>query len=214
MKPLRRKLVMLILSFLLLAAAVIYATNAWYTKMVSVADMEFEVARWDFAANQQLDDMVLNIYEYSTLHDQLVAPGTAGYIPIQLTALESDTDVNYYITVDKSPMSEEFKKRIRIYYKDGTGEHDFHNDGNDLSGVLIKGTETTVIIYWEWIYELNTDENGNPLTAEQILANNEFDTEVGKNPELYVKDMNAIISIAGAQVKPSPSPSVTPTSGP
>jgi hypothetical protein len=125
MKPLRRKLLMLIISFLLLIAAVIYATSAWYTKMVSVADMEFKVARWDFAANQQLDDMVLNIYEYSTLNNQLVAPGTAGYIPIQLTAEGSDTDIDYYITVDKSKMSEEFKKRIRIYYKVGDQEFDF-----------------------------------------------------------------------------------------
>jgi len=203
MDPLRKRLIMLIISFLLLIAAAVYATTAWFTKMVSAADMEFTVAKWDFTANQELQDMVINIYEYGSLNgENLVAPGTAGYIPIQLSAENSDTAVDYYVTVDKSQMSPEFQRRINIYYiGEDSVRHDFKNDGNDMRGTLPPHGLKTVIIYWEWIYELQAGSDGTPTQAE-IDAFNEFDTEVGRNPELYAKYMNATIRIAGAQVKP------------
>ena len=207
-KALRTKLILLIISILLLAAVAIYATTAWFTKMVSVSGMEFSVAKWDFTANQTLEDMVINIYEYASLNHNLAAPGTAGYIPIQLSATKSDTDVDYYITVDKSSMSEEFQDRLFFYFLDSDGNrHDFENEGNDLSGTLARGTTTTVIIYWEWIYELTfVVPEGGELTEDQeaaIEAHNEFDTKVGKNPALYAQYMNAKIKIAGSQVVPS-----------
>lgn len=194
---------MLIISFLLLAAAVIYATNAWFTKMVSSADMKFKVAKWDFTANQEIQDMVINIYEYGSLSGGVVAPGTAGYIPLQLSARNSNSDVDYYVTVDKSAMSDEFKQRIKLSYKDESGMHEFLNEGHDLRGTLEAGKTHTVIIYWEWLYEplTGTGSDGKPTPAE-IYAFDEYDTRVGKNPALYAKYMNATIKIAGAQVEP------------
>jgi hypothetical protein len=217
MKPLRKKLIMLILSFLLLIAVVIYATTAWFTKMVSTANMKFTVAKWDFTADQMLDDMTLNIYDYASLNDNLVAPGTNGYIPIELSAKKSDSDVDYYITVDKSNMSDEFKQRINIYYLDADSvRHDFKNDGNDMSGTLARGTSTTITLYWEWIYEPTfTSTEDQALTDAEKQAKldafNAYDTKVGKNPTLYAKYMNATIKIAGVQVVPAATPTPTPT---
>ncbi len=214
MNQLRKKFFLLGISCTLLIVVIVYMAVAWYTKMVSVSGMEFEVAQWDFNANQLLDDMKINVYQYSTIskandpNPQLAAPGTAGYIPIKLSADYSETDVEYYITVDKTSMSEEFQKRIFFYYKDSSGNmHEFENKGNDLSGI-IKARETkTINIYWEWIYELKPTPSGpegsyTALQQEEIDANNAFDTEVGKNPTLYVPYMNATVKIAGVQVKP------------
>jgi hypothetical protein len=79
--------------------------------------------------------------------------------------------------------------------------------------VLKRGTVATVIIYWEWIYELQfytetgeviPQENLTDEQKEAIRAHDEFDTEVGRNPELYVKDMNAVIHIAELRSDPRP----------
>jgi hypothetical protein len=205
-KPLRTKLIMLIISFLLLAAVVVYMTTAWFTKMVSVTGMDFSVAKWDFTANQMLGDMIVNVYEYSSLSDKLAAPGTAGYIPLELSAEKSDTDLDYYVTVDKTSMSAEFQERIHFYYDAADGTRtEFLNAGNDMSGIITKGTTKTVYIYWVWDYEPSYANSGS-LTAEQqkeLDAYNEFDTEVGKKPTLYVKYMDATVKIAGAQVVPT-----------
>jgi len=192
---------------MLLVSVLIYATTAWFTKMVSVSGMEFSVAQWDFAANQTLDDMIINVYEYASMNGHLAAPGTAGYIPILLSATHSDTDVEYYVTVDDSSMSQEFRDRIYFYYIDSGGvQHVFENDGNDMTGVITRGTSTTITIYWEWIYELEFNlPEGQELTEEQQQAiedHNEFDTRVGQNPSLYAVYMNATVRIAGVQVEP------------
>ncbi|NCB52317.1 MAG: hypothetical protein EOM54_10600 [Clostridia bacterium] len=198
---------MLIISSMLLVSVLIYATTAWFTKMVSVSGMEFSVAQWDFTANQTLDDMTINVYEYASLNGHLAAPGTAGYIPVLLSATHSDTDVVYYITVDESSMSQEFQDRIFFYYIDSGGvQRIFENDGNDMTGVIAHGTSTTITIYWEWIYELEFHvPEGQELTEEQRQAiedHNEFDTRVGQNPSLYASYMNATVRIAGVQAQP------------
>lgn len=210
---LQRKFMLLLLSTALLAAVVIFATVAWFTKMTSVSGLKFDVAQWDFTANQMIDDMVVNVYQYSTMADRVAAPGTAGYIPILLTATESETDIDYYITVNKSSMSQEFQDRIFFYYEDDMkNRHEFVNKGEDLSGTLPRGTTTVIYIYWEWIYELVLEpagENG-AHTAEQLAsmaAHDRFDTLVGQNPSLYIPLMNATIQIAGVQVEPVPTQS-------
>lgn len=199
MKPVLKKGAMLGLSLLLLTAAAIYLTTAWYTKMVSVSGVEFKAAQWDFTANHTVDDMVINVYEYASLNEKLAAPGTAGWIPITLGATESDTDINFQISVDKSSMSEEFQARISFYYKNAAGERQELGSAEQfLSGVIPHGGQTTANIYWEWLYEA-------PATVTDPQARtawDEFDTQVGQNPALYVGDMSATLSIAGAQSVP------------
>ena len=204
MRTIWKKAVLLGASALLLAAAVFYLTSAWYTKMVSVAGMEFSAAQWDFTASHTVDDMYINVYSYASLTTHKAAPGTAGYIPIVLSASESDSDVDFRITVDKSTMSEEFQQRFRFYYKtteDGT-ETDFSDSSVEMTGTIPYRQSVTVHIYWEWLYE----PTGEDVTEEQIAAFNEFDTKVGQNPALYVQDMNARIRIAGAQAAPQQTP--------
>ncbi len=221
------KVVLLGVALLLLLSSVVYLTAAWYTKMVSVSGMQFHAAEWDFTANFAIDELQINVYEYTTLSGTgRAAPGTRGEIPLQLGAWQSDTDVEYTISIDRGLMSEEFKKRIFFYYEDATGNKVYFDGSPEdllkedqttqpekqlLTGVIdiSQNTQKTVIIYWEWIYELPKPKEESEMTEEELnqwkeksLVWDEFDTKVGMDPELYTQYMNAKISIMGVEVKP------------
>jgi hypothetical protein len=211
MRMIEQKFILLVLSLTLLVAVTFYATQAWFTKMTSVSGLRFDVAQWDFAANQLVDDRIVNVYQYASLANQVAAPGTAGIIPIELSATDSQTDIDYYITVDKSSMGEEFQDRIFFYFKDETTglQKEFLNEGEDLAGTLLRGQTKVITIYWKWIYELELIPEGqdDAYTPEQlsIMAEHDrYDTLVGKNPALFATLMNARVLIAGAQVQPAP----------
>ncbi len=220
-KSLRTATIKLILggvALLLLFSALIYITFAWYTKMVSVSGMKFEVAKWDFNANYSESEFYVNVYKFAEIADKKVAPGTSGYIPLQLGAGQSEADVSFAISIDRSAMSEEFKERIFFYYyknetdaannnktyiggAPGTASNN-ENDSKPIEGTIKQGGSQELMIYWEWIYEY-------PKETDSVEANNaavawdEFDTNVGKNPKLYAADMNAKISIVGVEIKPT-----------
>lgn len=175
MKTIHKKVALLGLSCLLLIGVTVYITMAWYTRMVSTAGMEFEVAQWDFTANQMIDDFTVNIYQYSHVLQengvtQVAAPGTAGYIPITLSLGDSQVDIQYYITVDTSTMSEEFQDRIFFYYTEEVDEDDtssstskeliaFEGLGEDMTGIITLDEKTKLVyVYWEWIYEVEPSE--------------------------------------------------------
>ena len=210
MRMIEQKFILLVLSLTLLVAVTFYATQAWFTKMTSVSGLRFDVAQWDFAANQLVDDRIVNVYQYASLANQVAAPGTAGIIPIELSATDSQTDIDYYITVDKSSMGEEFQDRIFFYFKDETGlQKEFLNEGEDLAGTLLRGQTKVITIYWKWIYELELIPEGqyDAYTPEQLsimAEHHRYDTLVGKNPALFATLMNARVLIAGAQVQPAP----------
>ncbi len=205
-KSLKAATVKLILGgvgLLLLLSTLIYMTFAWYTKMVSVSGLKFDVAQWDFTANYAQDDFTVNVFNYSTLTSDKVAPGASGYIPLRLGAGQSDTDVSYAISIDRSSMSEEFRARIFFYYMDGStkkyigGSPTSPDAGKEpIEGEIKKGTNSELMIYWEWIYEAPTTD------ADAIAEWDAFDTAVGRNPELYEGDMNATLSVIGVEIKP------------
>lgn len=212
MTQVKKRLLLLGVSCLLLVVITVFITVAWYTRMVSTAGMEFEVAQWEFSANEMIDDFTVNIYQYShVLQDSagntmVAAPGTAGYIPITLSLGDSEVDIEYYVTVDKTSMSDEFQERIFFYYLDENDEEaklQLFNGVDDLTGIITLTEKTEEInIYWEWVYEVTTAPDGEAYTQTEIDANNEFDTKVGKNPDDYESDMIATVQIYGVQVEP------------
>ncbi len=217
LKVLSLKVVLLGLAFVLALSSCIFMTVAWYTKMVSVSGLEFKTAEWDFTANYAVSGIVVNVYEYSTITntpEPLAAPGTKGYIPLKLSAWQSDTDVSFTLLLDRKTMSEEFQKRIFFYYyKDANGAISNVETGNKIylngspeapnadqvlmEGTVPRGNSTEVYIFWEWLYEAPEG-----ATDAEKKTWDEFDTNVGKNPAIYVDDMNAKISIAGVQAEP------------
>lgn len=212
----RKKGILLLVSLLLLASAAIYMAFAWYTKMTSVSELSFDTAMWDFNANYNVSDFTINVFSYPRKDDsgQLIttgksAPGTSGWIPVKLSAAKSDIDVEYALWIDKSTMSSEFQERI-FFYSDAAmtqklGEMDASGDTNILSGTIPKGSEINLTLYWRWVYdyeEATTRMGHPPLTAASSAAFDIFDTQVGKNPDMYEPYMTANMHITGSQVKP------------
>ena len=196
---LKKKGILLVVSILLLIAAGLYFTLAWYTKMTSVGGLEFDVARWDYSANYSISDYTINVYTYSELTNKKAAPGTAGVIPFLLSAEESDADVNVKLTIDKSTMSPEFQERIFFYEDEDMTEM---ITDNAIVRTVEKGKTLEVPIYWKWIYELTVVEE-DETSAEKAEKFDIFDTQVGKRPDLYESQMNATVSITGLQATPT-----------
>lgn len=203
MGELKRRGILLLLSVLMLVSAGAYLTFAWYTKMTTVSGMEFHVAQWEFTANYEISDFQIEVMSYETLSGGKAAPGTKGEIPIRLGADKSDTDVSYEIWIDQSKMSAEFQQRI-YFYKDQEMETPFVAS-SPITGDIDYGTSKTVTIYWKWIYEYKdvpeVDTTASDF-AEKSKAFDEFDTAVGKNPEMYRDQMTAVLSIVGTQKMP------------
>jgi len=216
----RKKGILLAASFLLLMAAGVYMAFAWYTKVTSASDMMFDAARWEYSANYAVDSFALGVYTspvtdatgtFQAVVDGKAAPGTSGYSPVVLSAANSDAAVGYVLKVDKSTMSPEFQERIYFYQdeamtepagKDWGGED---RESDIITGIIPAGSEKTVYIYWKWVYdlaELEDMEDGIRTTEQTAEQFDEFDTQVGKNPEKYEPDMRAQILITGSQVQP------------
>ncbi len=215
-KQVYMKAILMGIALLLLVAALIFFTAAWYTKMVSTAGIDLQAAKWDYTANHTIDDVMVNVYEYGTLENNRAAPGTEGWIPILLGARQAETNIKFTLTVDRSTMSQEFRDRIFFYYYDeeidpykttkiyfgGSPSQPANTDIVEMRGEIPRGGTESVTVYWEWVYEA-TDILGEEATQQQITAWDEFDTKVGKNPELYATDMSAKVVIAGVEVRPA-----------
>ncbi len=206
LKVVTAKMILLGLTLVLLISCLVYFTAAWYTKMVSVSGLKFEAAKWDFSANFAIDDFKINVYQYSSITQDKVAPGTGGVIPISLAAYQSETNISYMIAVKRDTMHEKFKERIFFYYLDASGNKVYFDgspsnpkaDSRTMVGEIARGEEAKVNIYWEWVYEAPVGSS-----AAVILEWDEFDTEVGKNPELWSNQMNAEVSIIGEETRPT-----------
>lgn len=209
MKELKKKGILLLLSLLMLVAAGAYLTFAWYTKVTSVSGMEFNAAQWEFTANFEVDDIKVNVYSYTTSNKGMAAPGTAGVIPILLGAKQSDTDVDFEIYLDKSTMSPEFRERIYFYTKETMKAEELFDSAatnttgqQKIMGKIDANGETTVNIYWKWVYEYKDVPGADANDTAKSLAFDEFDTLVGKKPDLYEPYMSATLSIVGTQSSP------------
>lgn len=202
MNNLKKKGILLVVSILLLIAAGVYFTLAWYTKMTSVGDLEFDVARWDYSANYSLSDYTVNVYTYSQLNNKKAAPGTAGVVPFLLSAEESDADIKIRLTIDKSTMSPEFQERI-FFYSDPDMTEMLTAD-TPIIAIVKRGETLGVPVYWKWIYEFDDIPEGYATVEDETAESFDvFDTQVGKRPDLYEPQMNATATIMGLQAEPT-----------
>ena len=180
MKDLKKRGTLLILSLLVLTVAILVLAFAWYTKMNTISGLDFDVAQWEFNANQQADDFLVNVFKYANVTDQKAAPGTSGYVKVELSALNSDTDVGYYLYVSKDSMDPEFQKRLFFYTdKECTKEFDYSalrpmSENTVSSGTIPRGKKIDAIFYWKWIYEYPEPEPGSPKPKYDQTYNKEI----------------------------------------
>lgn len=160
MKDLKKRGLLVAIALILLIGMAIVFTYAWYTRITSVSALDFHLARWDFNANYQTQEILVNVYEYTHVYDNpdddvdLAAPGTAGTINVRLGADEADVDIEYMIMLDKSTLSEEFQKRLYFYYRDENDNRiEFDGFNNGLPGTIDAHSSAIASFEWEWIYD-------------------------------------------------------------
>lgn len=159
-RTMRKRAILAGVSALLVLMLILGAVYAWYTRLVNVTGMTFDVAEFDINASYVTESMIINPYTYQTVADGLSAPGVMGYIPVEISSsTTNEVDVTYRLNIDNSSMASEFTDRIQFFYytegEDGEYVKNYLGLGtDDIEGYLVAGAQTvTEHIYWEWIYE-------------------------------------------------------------
>ena len=169
---LKFKAVLLIATLALLISLVVMGAVAWYTRVSNVSGITMKVAEFDFNANFQSDDFVVNAMDYTRVKDYKAAPGASGVIPIEVYSSEGAVNVDYTVALNFSDMAPEFQKRIRFYYFDSSNNQVNFNPGDpdaSLEGKLTKEHPVkTEFLYWEWVYDLNQSCYFNPSTKKWV----------------------------------------------
>lgn len=158
-KNLRRQAVVAGASLVLVVALILGGTVAWYTRLVNVTGMTFEVASFEINASYVEESFLINPYDYSEIEDGKAAPGAMGYIPVEITStVNNEVAVEYRLNVDDTAMAPEFAERIRFYYytydeDSGYVEHELGFGEDDIQGSIPADQDgVTEYIYWEWEY--------------------------------------------------------------
>ena len=174
MKNHKRSILVLIL-LLLVAIATTYVggTYAKYTESVS-GNGTATVAKWDFTTDNAITNLTINFtdtYAASTLVAGRIAPGTSGSFAINLKNTNTETGVDFTLTlgtVTNIPTNLKF-------YKDNTYQTQITPGSGTITGQLAAkdGTGISVPIYWKWEYETtngdaNDTEDGQAATELTI----------------------------------------------
>lgn len=186
MKDIKKRGLLVITALVLLIGMAVFFTYAWYTRISSIAALDFHLAHWDFNANFHTSSILVNVYEYTHIYSsanlELAAPGTAGTVTVRLGADDTETDVEYIMTVDTSTLSPDFQKRLYFFYYDSNNERvDFDSAEDGLSGTIEAHSSAITSFHWEWIYSLDEYlERTDPKRAKAFeILNPIYETELG-----------------------------------
>ncbi len=118
-----------------ITACLFYVSVAWYTRVSNTHAVTFDVADYELAVNDNTDnEFLVNVYDYSNVQEKTAAPGTAGYIPLKMSARHSEISVDYTINWSNL-MFEELQKHIRFFYLEIGGKPvvcDLDKDGKTV----------------------------------------------------------------------------------
>lgn len=168
---LRKKSLLFFVSSMVLLLILLMAAIAWYTRVANTFAVGFNVADYDLAVSENIDkEYELNIFDYSNVTNQKMAPGTVGWIPLKLSAYRSDVDVTYTVALESKMPADDKKnmnvlKHMRFYY--------LKKDGKTYYGDRVipePGTNNTVK------FEGYTKEYLNDVTRNEKEVNNGLTT--------------------------------------
>ncbi len=148
MSTMKKKMILAGSSALLVILLVIGIAFAWYTRLVNVTGMTFDVAEFDVNATYVTDSVIINPYTYSEVEEQLSAPGVMGVIPVKVYTTESnEVEVSYSLNIDNTTMATEFLDKIQFFYfieEDGENVKHYLGYGEeDITGIL-SSTQTVI----------------------------------------------------------------------
>lgn len=156
--------------FMLTVVLLFTITAAWYSNIVEVEELKFEVDSWGVDGTIMLDDEVL-------LH---IAPGDSDSIPFKVDN-NADSLVNLQFNAYKKYLPDFMQQRFYFYIEDEivvngeTLDKVYIHDDNAYYYTLLGGqtvdntgdVHSEAELKWEWVYDLlgyyaiiETDENG------------------------------------------------------
>lgn len=178
------------------ACGMLASTYAKYTDTFNRSD-SITVAKWDFLGENDVERVNFTIdptqsADVKTLVDDRVAPGTSGSFKIKLTNANTDTGIDFVITLDTTNQP----TNLKFYYQPATGEkRELKAGSNTITGQIAAKDSTGVepTIYWEWPYETSTE------------GADGTDTREGKESN----DLTAKITVTGTQRNPGTNSTTT-----
>ncbi len=174
----RRRILIIAIALLFIGVfMILIGSYAFYQSTLS-GTVNVTMARWDFKANNQTSSfsVALTPTQSSTTLNSTIAPGTSGTIPINLTATNSDLDVDYTIT-----FSNFSNVPTNLVFKVDNVTTNIRANGYSITSTLAAGGSTSKTITWEWPYG-----NSSSVTADNADAD---------------KSMSFTINVVGQQVQ-------------
>ncbi len=134
-------LVIIVISVIVLLVAGGYA----YYQTTYKANVSGNTLSWSFKVNDQTKTFTKDLGN--------LYPGVSGEIPLELSAVGSNVNVDYEITVAYG--SEDLKIKNLKFYSNKIDENNYSDEINEttkLTGSIIKGNKVNKKIYYYWPY--------------------------------------------------------------
>ena len=159
-------------------------TTAWYSNVAQTGSLIFNTSSWGFSGQIEITNAAIT-----------ASPGASGIVPFTIQN-DSESPVSVDVTVLKTQMAEELRKRIYFY-----ADTSLLKNGEQMSRVYIDSTEgytyslgvgenlsvseesyNDVPIYWEWVYDMlgyyvqgSLNEGKTSVNVERYLRPIEYD---------------------------------------
>ncbi len=183
---------LVVVALLLLVGISTSKVAGTYAKYTGSVEKEgtMTVAKWAFDDDNKASTMSVNLTktaDATTLVDDKIAPGTEGSFSININNANSETGVNFEVSVGEITNA----PKNLVFYADAAMTQVLDAD-HKLTGTIVANDSTGVDakIYWKWAYE-----------QADVASGDTDDTTAGK----AATSLTIPVVITGVQAQPSTS---------
>ncbi|MDO5393989.1 MAG: hypothetical protein Q4F33_05230 [Mycoplasmatota bacterium] len=184
-KKRKKELTFILIFFICVTLSLAYlfqASYAKYKKQIS-GNVKFSIAEWNIKLNNEningknvLENAISpTYYKNDFVEENVIAPGSTGYVDLKIDASAVDVTFNYSLTTSIPEESAIKDLKITHYQYDpdiATNEKIVYDNNTPLTGTIVHNTESTVIrLYIIW------------NDSEENIMDNKADTEAASNSE-------------------------------
>ncbi len=192
MKKGSKKSLLVVVLLLLVGVTAYFGVNTYakYVSEITGNTGTATVAKWAFRTDNAAQTYTIDLegtYDSTSLVNGTIAPGTKGSFNIALSTANTDTGVNWTITLDDIANLPTNLK----FYKDANRTVAFtpNDSTSTITGQLVPHeTRLNVPIYWEWKYE-----------TDAVATNDPLDTTDGE----AAKTLTIGVTVLGVQTNPT-----------
>lgn len=184
MKKKIKKILTILLAILLIA--VIQITGTIYAKYIASekATGSAEIAKWSFQIVKNGEETkkikLVDTTDKNTLKNGKIAPGTCGYVTLELDATGSEVDLDY--TVE---FRNEKNKPTNMIFTYLSQRYSKLSDIGKIQGKIGHSEENkvkSILVAWEWPYQKG-------IMFDEQTKNNEIDTQDANTLTEYTFDV-------------------------